>query len=406
MSYTIRARDVLPSNRYGQYMWGFFSMLEDINVLLAASREASSEEARVTLFRYALVALSAFDELAKEFQGELDSPELDISDDQDRSRLEQAIARFHRSLQPFRHDLAAVRNTLGAHRGLPGARERKRFSKRFEAWGEWESTLTALEARCNRDHWEHALEAAFTLHGTINDLNLGSWFWTDGKRLHLHTPIRKLIRQGKPVRKGTRPRRENAKRKYEIKMLRVTMRGLDSEVFRGSSSSDVFLESFVIHVRNLIDFFWPPESYKSDDVLAEDFFNEPAAWLGVRPNPMPELLERSRVRAHKMVAHLTYPRILLTEEEPDWEVTKIALELEEIIRLFTEQAPPMVATILRGDEENPPPALPSGESPSTTALHRDVTASTASTTVVGTPSIGLTLPHRGRGVEKTPGESA
>src|SRR5207247_3178428 len=105
-------------------------------------------------------------------------------------RLLEALSQYHRTVEPFRADLAAVRHTLGAHRGLPSIKEQKRFRKNFKAWGEWESTLAALEARCGRDRWPSTFEAAFDLYNTVITINAARWYWAEGDKFRLYTPIR------------------------------------------------------------------------------------------------------------------------------------------------------------------------------------------------------------------------
>jgi hypothetical protein len=41
---------------------------------------------------------------------------------------------------------------------------------------------------------------------------------------------------------------------------------------------DAAVESFVLHLRNLIDFFYPRRSVQDSDVIATDFMDDPAAW--------------------------------------------------------------------------------------------------------------------------------
>ncbi len=165
-------------------------MLEDINELLVSHDLSSSEQGRFTLLRYALVALHSFDELASRFQAGLRTGKFGKLEAGDETRLLDALSIYHRELDPFRSDLAAIRHTLGAHRGVPSGKERKRFGKQFDAWGEWESTLVALEAKCGRSRWQVALEAAFSVHNTITQVDLGQWYSTHGNMFRLYTPIR------------------------------------------------------------------------------------------------------------------------------------------------------------------------------------------------------------------------
>ena len=66
------------------------------------------------------------------------------------------------------------------------------------------------------------------------------------------------------------------------------------------------LESFAIHLRNLIDFFYTQSgNAQTDDLVAANFFDSPSAWnLGA----MPQLLKDARERANKEISHITYKR--------------------------------------------------------------------------------------------------
>jgi len=165
-------------------------MLEDINELLLAHERSPSEQGRVTVLRYALVALHSFDELAGRFQADLRTGKFGVGVRGDSKRLFDSLSSYHRVLGPFRSDLAGIRHTLGAHRGLPSTKEQKRFRKQFEAWGEWESTLAGLETKCDRSRWQAVLEAAFDLHNIINQVDLGQWYSTADDMFRLYTPIR------------------------------------------------------------------------------------------------------------------------------------------------------------------------------------------------------------------------
>jgi len=121
-------------------------------------------------------------------------------------------------------------------------------------------------------------------------------------------------------------------------MLFLSGRGLASAVVQVSAAHNALVESFAIHARNLIDFLWL-DSSNEDDVVGEDFFDDPTKWFNVRP-AMPELLRKAKRRAHKQVAHLTYTRILIPDEDKHWSYVEIANTLQELLQLFVKHAPP------------------------------------------------------------------
>ncbi|MBZ5545556.1 MAG: hypothetical protein LAO07_18070 [Acidobacteriia bacterium] len=122
---------------------------------------------------------------------------------------------------------------------------------------------------------------------------------------------------------------------YEILMLKAM-----APLIGGSSPQDIeadnaFLESFVLHVRNLIDFLYPPANIKPDDIIADHYIGEPAKWNQPRPG-MTELLIDARKRANKLAAHLTYARLGM---QKNWEHSKILSELWVTLQWFLSELP-------------------------------------------------------------------
>ena len=102
------------------------------------------------------------------------------------------------------------------------------------------------------------------------------------------------------------------------------------------------LESFIIHVRNILDFLYASDKVlrtdKYDDIIAEDYFDDPSVWHKERPVKS-RLLEQSHQRAHKEVAHLTYARVGKTDEDKQWRFLDIASEVNQTFNRFREIVP-------------------------------------------------------------------
>lgn len=98
----------------------------------------------------------------------------------------------------------------------------------------------------------------------------------------------------------------------------------------------MILESFAIHLRNLISFLYP-YAKRENDVCAEDFFNDLNAWHNVRPT-MSLALEHAKNRADKEVGHLTTLRQFGTPESKKWDVTLLIDEVMPILKLFCKTA--------------------------------------------------------------------
>ena len=128
---------------------------------------------------------------------------------------------------------------------------------------------------------------------------------------------------------------------YEISMLwgcgQLLMRDL-----QGASPDlitllrNALLESFAIHLRNLVDFLCPGQNVKDTDVLADDFFPH-----GKRPATFPSLpddLKLARERAHKQVSHLTSGRLNEGDPGKNWSTVALTKEVLDVLNKFVLQA--------------------------------------------------------------------
>lgn len=98
--------------------------------------------------------------------------------------------------------------------------------------------------------------------------------------------------------------------------------------------NNALIESFVVHLRNLIDFLYLPA--QGTDVVAEDFF--PAGtWVAIRP-PKTQMLIDAKSHANKEISHLTTARISGTSPEKAWDFVGLALELRLLLILFSQKA--------------------------------------------------------------------
>jgi hypothetical protein len=93
---------------------------------------------------------------------------------------------------------------------------------------------------------------------------------------------------------------------YEVWMLGETSRRLMQD---GPNAGDeiqrrALLESWCVHLRNLIEFFHPN---RRDTVSAADFVTDSDAWKRALP-ALTERERKKRLALHKMLAHLTYER--------------------------------------------------------------------------------------------------
>jgi len=120
-------------------------------------------------------------------------------------------------------------------------------------------------------------------------------------------------------------------------MLTTLANGIVSGIVGQGPIANAVLESFLIHVRALMDFLYS-DAPQSDDVVAEDYFANPDDWKKARP-PLSDILIHARRRTGKHVAHLTYARLGLKPETKQWPFVEIANEISTVLNVFLDNVP-------------------------------------------------------------------
>jgi hypothetical protein len=118
---------------------------------------------------------------------------------------------------------------------------------------------------------------------------------------------------------------------YELQYLWFTRKEL-GWLTEPQPMSSVLIESFGIHLRNLIDFFCTPAGKeRDDDVIASDFC---VGWN----EPLSSTLKDARERANKELSHLTLGRKSGLDPSKPWDVDGLYKEIMTIASRFTSQA--------------------------------------------------------------------
>lgn len=124
--------------------------------------------------------------------------------------------------------------------------------------------------------------------------------------------------------------------RYEIQMLLNATYGIMMQFVVPNGFQHMPVESFAIHLRNLITFLYPFTS-RPGDVCAEDFFVNDETWEKLRPE-LSKVLEIAKKRADKEVGHLTTSRQVGTPASKRWDVRGLAMDLIPLIELFCNSA--------------------------------------------------------------------
>lgn len=121
--------------------------------------------------------------------------------------------------------------------------------------------------------------------------------------------------------------------RYEMQQLINATDAITRQLPVHNGLQHMIVESFAIHLRNLITFLYP-YSKRENDVCAEDFFIDLNTWHKLRPR-ISTILEHAKSRADKEVGHLTTLRQFGT---PEWKVILLTDEVMPILKLFCEAA--------------------------------------------------------------------
>ena len=124
---------------------------------------------------------------------------------------------------------------------------------------------------------------------------------------------------------------------YEVWMLNSLAQAIASGIANQGWLTNALLESFVVHVRGVMDFLYN-DAPQNDDVAAQDFFASADTWTSVRPG-LSELLSKAKKRAGKEIAHLTYARLAVTPDTKPWPFVAIANEITSVMKIFLQNVP-------------------------------------------------------------------
>jgi hypothetical protein len=130
---------------------------------------------------------------------------------------------------------------------------------------------------------------------------------------------------------------------YEIEMLAhtaswlytITVRADDPDPKIRSTLRNAMLESWALHVRNLLSFIYDDRPGKGA-AIAADFVDDD--WQQLRGDP-PPVLRLARAKASKEIAHLLYGRAELSDEQRTWHLAPILVELSKVLHRFLQSVP-------------------------------------------------------------------
>jgi hypothetical protein len=115
---------------------------------------------------------------------------------------------------------------------------------------------------------------------------------------------------------------------YEVSMLNAMAKYLSARVRASEQAAhNALVESFVVHTRILIEFFYPKDLVCDTTMIAADYVPD---WK----EDIPEWLDKVRKRAHTRLAHLTYDRVHESKDNEKWDERVIGKHLNQLMSKF------------------------------------------------------------------------
>lgn len=155
--------------------------------------------------------------------------------------------------------------------------------------------------------------------------------------------------------------REMARRhiSYEIKMMRELAEGLQGRGVGPRTMRNALLESFLIHYRNLFDFFYPENKRRLPfDIAASDYLPDRKRWRHSRPDVDMKQVAENRERVNCLLAHLSLRR--LKYRNRSWPDKKMTRNVEALLDEFFSELPkkrkPWFRSVLAKDSREEAPA--------------------------------------------------
>jgi hypothetical protein len=129
--------------------------------------------------------------------------------------------------------------------------------------------------------------------------------------------------------------------------------------------TNLAIEAMVMHVRNLIDFFYnEDDARKSEYILAEHFFSSPESWRPYRSrsarldwgtppeSPTISIAELSGL-ANVTATHLTWSR--LDQDVTRWRFSSLLRHFDQLFRAFLAHVSPELVTLIEVEPQLLPP---------------------------------------------------
>jgi hypothetical protein len=119
--------------------------------------------------------------------------------------------------------------------------------------------------------------------------------------------------------------------KYEMNMFRNCYVILSIIFKEEGFFTNVFIEEFLLHARNLFTFFYSDVRVK-DDAIARDYLINIEDFFSKRSQP--DEFKDFKTKWNKMLYHLTYSRLDYDGKKKTWDCTKLFQLIDETEKAF------------------------------------------------------------------------
>lgn len=127
--------------------------------------------------------------------------------------------------------------------------------------------------------------------------------------------------------------------RYEIKMLNFTWNYLSKNNTSPLYLSNALIESFTLHTRILLEFLYPKEKIRKNDIVGYHYFNNQEEYYKYIPKRSIDI-ENMIQEISKMAAHLTTFRIENNKERKRWNLIIIKQNFVSSLQVFLSNALP------------------------------------------------------------------
>ncbi len=130
---------------------------------------------------------------------------------------------------------------------------------------------------------------------------------------------------------------------YDVKMMQAMLqRQVGTDTPQDQPVANAMLHSCLLAARNLCEFLYSPKQPRPDDIVAEDFFDNPDDWKKLRPPSQAEFEEGSLAGIiSRRLLHLTYERAKQAKgTKLGWGGVVIAWKLGKPLEVFVAEVQP------------------------------------------------------------------